>query len=248
MMADHPVLPLDLFQVAALAGGAGRAADAAIVSLADHGLLRVKVSHSQSGGRFYAEGSPPAGAHPVELALHAAAARPNAPWLWEVMHEWEARIARHGEQAGRQSERMRVIARARQQRGPDVDGRRARPMPTSATSEVRPAAAAVQCGLQQLGLLRPAQRVTRRRPQRTPVGQEALDAWRHSYLAVKDGAGEAPTLPWPSPSGDCARCGTPGCETSPKPSPRRLTAQTDGITRVTALNWRRNAEFRRPRS
>jgi hypothetical protein len=193
MMADHPVLPLDLFQVAALAGGAGRAADAAIVSLADHGLLRIKVSHSQFGGRFYAEGSPPAGAHPVELALHATAARPNAPWLWEVMHEWEARAARRGEQAGRQSERMRVIARARQERGPGV---RRTPGASYANlcHEVRPAATAVQRGLQQLGLLRPGQRATRRRPQRTPIGQDALDAWRHSYQAVKDGAGEETDL------------------------------------------------------
>ncbi|HEX9537781.1 MAG TPA: hypothetical protein VGA04_06355 [Streptosporangiaceae bacterium] len=88
---------------------------------------------------------------------------------------------------------MRVIARARQQRGPDV-GRTPGASYANLCHEVRPAAAAVQCGLQQLGLLRPGQRVTRRRPGRTPVGQEALDAWRHSYLAVKDGAGEAPDL------------------------------------------------------
>lgn len=50
-------------------------------------MLRIKVSHSQFSGRFYAEGSPPVTAHPIEFALHAAAARPNAPLLWEVMHE-----------------------------------------------------------------------------------------------------------------------------------------------------------------
>jgi len=193
MTADHPVQPLNLFQVAVLAGGAGRAADAAIVSLADHGLLRIKVSHSQFSGRFYAEGSPPPTAHPIELALHAAAARPNAPVLWEVMHEWETRAVRRGEQAGRQSERLRVIARARQTRGPDV---RRTPGASYANlcHEVRPAAATVQYELQQLGLLRPGQRAARRRPQRTQVGQDELDAWRHSYQAVKAGAGEEPDL------------------------------------------------------
>lgn len=193
MTADHPVLPLDLFQVAVLAGGAGRAADAAIVSLADRGLLRIKVSHSQSGGRFYAEGSPPAGAHPVELAVHAAAARPHAPWLWEVMHEWETRMARRAEQAGTQTDRMRVIARARTERGPAM---RRTPGASYANlcHEARPAATAVRLELQQLGLLRPGQRASLRRPQRTPAGQDALGAWRHNHQAVKDGAGEEPDL------------------------------------------------------
>lgn len=117
------LLPLlDPFQVALLAGGAERATDTAIVSLADCGLLRAEVISAQFGGRFFAGGTPAAGAHPIELTVHATAARPNAPWFFESIHDWNVRLLQARDQAGKLKERQRMRAHHEGGRARDAAG------------------------------------------------------------------------------------------------------------------------------
>jgi hypothetical protein len=210
MAVTGPAAMLDPFQAAVLCGGAARACMTAIVSLADRGLLRSEPP-TQFSGRFFAEGALPDGAHPLERAVHAAAAQPHAPAFAEVLHDWELRQHRRRGQTGQLSQRQREMAQRRAERGPMLA-----PAPGASTGNLHRAArqptADLRQELRQLGLLRPRNwppfsrfAATDRFPatdgmataaascsaatKRTPAGRDAVAELRRCYLPLKQAAG-----------------------------------------------------------
>lgn len=180
--AGVPAVPLNMFQIACLAGGTWRVCETAIVLLADRGLLRAEV-RSQYSGRFFAQGTLPVTAHPAERAVHAAAAQPHAPVIAEALHNWSLRTYRTRDQAGKLSERQRRRGQSRAQQGPAI-----RPVPGASAYNLRLAVRApardLQRELQELGLLRTRRSAIRR----TSAGRDVLAQLRRRHQSLKEPA------------------------------------------------------------
>lgn len=189
MAARVPAPLLEPFQIAFLAGRARGACETAIVSLAKQGLLRAQPRPDQDG-LFHATGTPPPGAHPLELAVHAAAAQPTHPLYLQMLHSWTVQRGQAREQAGKLNERQRQLIRKFEQqesvKGPLSPGATARSLRYAA----RPAIGEISSQLQQLGLMRPGFRGVRR----TGHGRVALAALRDSYQSLKQNAAVDPVL------------------------------------------------------
>jgi hypothetical protein len=171
---------LDVYQTALLAQGLNGPCDAAIVALVARELLRVDL-RANGFGRFYAEGVLPADAHCIERTVHEAAAQPHAPLLFEALHDWETRVYRTREQAGKLSRRQVERGRRREAEGPGM-----LPQPGATYRNLchalRPDATEMRQDLAQLGLLRAA-RLGRSR--RTPAGQEMIDELNGRHVAMR---------------------------------------------------------------
>ncbi len=183
---------LDVYRIALLAQGTNGPCDTATVTLVVRGLLRVD-PRAHGFGRFHAHGMLPADVHPIERAVHEAAAREHRQVMFEALHDWGMGAYHARERAGKLNRRQAEIGRSMEAQGPrglsaqGATGRNLRYALRRDTAQMREHL--IEAGLLRLG------RLVGSRP--TPEGREVIEELHRRHAVLRQ-PGQVDAAPVPA--------------------------------------------------